>query len=465
MRSQTKKPSPAAAQNVVFSGLYASVRVYTRRHINGCTLQDDNQQNCHCPKWFYVSPRGAEPRRKSAGTGNFTEACDEARRVLKGFEPVDPEIQELRKLKQGGSSIAVEDAIERYLTMLAARERAPNYLVCVAGMFRRRRARPTSARGPGRKVLNASLLDFLDGINRTARVPIINVDQISSDMLDAWQATWQTNDLTSKIWRRNVSSFLKWILGRGHIKQLPVFDKGASLVQGNRCGYFTSEEYERIVKTLPFYKAPGLQNYAARLGAFMELGRWAGMAVVDIVHFRPAHHLAANDVLIYRRHKNRRRNVKPAVILLDPMRAARLRSIPLEKGSDPEQPFRFLGMSDALNCALWRDRFQKLCAAAGISEIETEAGTRRKPHPHMLRDSFAIDAITRGVELHNIAKMLGHAKTATTENAYLFWTQQRLDDCVESQRRALARVPKNVDTEKPADRVPSGDTLRPPFMH
>jgi len=462
MRPQAKNRLPATVHNVVFSGLYGSVRVYTRRHINACLLQDDNQQNCGCPKWMYVSPRGAAPYRKSAGTGDFTEACDEARKVLKGFDPVDPEVQELRKLK-GGSSIAVEDAIERYLTMLASRDRAPNYLVCVAGIFRRRRKRPAGL-GPGRKALNVSLLDFLDAMNRTARVQVSSVDQITSDMLDAWQATWRTNDLTSKIWRRNIKSFLTWILGRGHIRQLPVFDKGASLVQGNRCGYFTDEEYDRIVKALPFYKAPGLKNYAARLGAFIELGRWAGMAVTDIVHFRPAHHLAPNDVLTYRRHKNRRKNVKPAVILLDPVRAARFRSIPPEEGSDPDQPFRFLGVKEALNCAIWRDRFQKLCAFAGMREIETEAGTRRKPHPHMLRDTFAIDAITRGVELHNIAKMLGHAKTATTENAYLFWTQQRLDDCVESQRRALARV-KSVETAGAADSVANGDGLGSPFVH
>src|SRR5271154_2914182 len=98
MRSQSKKPPAATAHNVIFSSLHASVRVYTRRHINGCTLQDDNQQNCRCPKWFYVSPRdGGAPYRKSIGTGDFTEACDEARKVLKGF---DPEIREFRRLKK-----------------------------------------------------------------------------------------------------------------------------------------------------------------------------------------------------------------------------------------------------------------------------------------------------------------------------------------------------------------------------
>jgi len=98
MRSQPKKPPVAAARNVVFSSLHASVRIYTRRHINGCPLQDDNEQNCGCPKWMYVSPRdGGALYRKSIGTGDFAEACDEARKVLKGF---DPEIQELRRLKR-----------------------------------------------------------------------------------------------------------------------------------------------------------------------------------------------------------------------------------------------------------------------------------------------------------------------------------------------------------------------------
>ena len=58
----------------------------------------------------------------------------------------------------------------------------------------------------------------------------------------------------------------------------------------------------------------------------------------------------------------------------------------------------------------------------------------------MLRDTFAIDAISRGVSLENVAKMLGHATVQMTQHSYLFWITKRLDYCIEDQRTALTRL-------------------------
>jgi integrase len=190
----------------------------------------------------------------------------------------------------------------------------------------------------------------------------------------------------------------------------------------------------------------------------MDLGRWAGMAVCDIVRFSPALNLGANNVLTYRR----RKSTQMAHVLLDPAVAARLRSIPAEKGSSPDRPFHFPGSRDAGNRQLWRLRFQTLCRFAGITACETEVGVR-SPHPHMLRDSFAIDAISRGVSLENVAKMLGHATIDMTQRSYLFWIQKRIDHCIEDQRAALARMqtPAPSAAAEQDVRIP----LRPTLVH
>lgn len=127
-----------------------------------------------------------------------------------------------------------------------------------------------------------------------------------------------------------------------------------------------------------------------------------------------------------------------ASVLLAPEVAARLRSIPPEDGSDPERPFRFEGRV-AVNCQRWRARFKALCTFAGVTEIETEDGRKIEPHPHALRDSCAIDALLRGVSLENVARMLGHTNTQMTQRSYVFWIKQRVDHCIEDQRRALER--------------------------
>jgi integrase len=439
MRSRQSQPLPSP-QRTVFSGQYGTVRVYTRRHIRGCLLTSPDQQHCPCPKWIYCYPRGGKPRQESAMTPSFTEACEKAQKMLKGF---DPEIQAARAIVSPTSeAITIQAAFDRYLALLRSRKLDADYLGgIVLPVFARRAPRPLQPCGKprGRRVLNMSLLDFIDFTNRTAAVPILRLEQVSSDLLDRWTEHWESNDMTSKQWRTTATAFFKWALNHGHLIRLPVFDRGERIKQGNRCGYFTDEEQQRILAALPFYKSltrPLPANYHARLRCFFDLGRWAGMAGCDIVLFNPKKNLGANNVITY----TRRKTEQIAVIVIAPAIAARLRAIPLEPGCSAEQPFRFRDLTEDRSRGIWRDRFQKLCESAGITEIETEIGTRRRPHPHMLRDTFAIDAITRRVDITNVAKMLGHATTEMTQRAYLFWIKKRMDYCIEDQRAALARV-------------------------
>jgi integrase len=125
---------------------------------------------------------------------------------------------------------------------------------------------------------------------------------------------------------------------------------------------------------------------------------------------------------------------------MDAARAVRLRSIPPEPDSDPEQPFLFPAIGADKSKELWRYRFQQLCEFAGITEIETELGVRRRPHPHMLRDTFAIDAISRGANIRSVSRMMGHANSLITERVYLMWVEKVDRHCIEDQRAALARV-------------------------
>jgi integrase len=420
-----KKPKP---QKTEFHSIYGSVHVYVRRHINGCELRDPNETRCSCPKWLYSKPRGAKAVQRAAGTPSFTEACAEAQRILKGF---DPEIAMAREKNEPVPGIAIEAAIGLYKTSL--RERSANYIRNCMMPLKRRKPREYE----NGRALNLSLLDWLDRTNAAAREPVLRVEQLTSDHLDQWAATWRSNDQTTHIWRGNVETFLKWCGLHDHLVKQPVFRERHCVRGGNRCGYFADAEIATLRAALPFYRMDGRslpENYAARLGAFIDLGRWGGLSLVDIVHFSPRINLTANGVLTYRRHKNG----QVATVALDPTVAGRLRSIPLEEGCDPERPFRSRGTLNR-DCRVWRDRFQALCKFAGIPEVEIENGTRIPAHPHCLRDSFAVSAITHGVAIENVARALGHATVGTTQKHYLFWMKQREDFCVADQRAGLAR--------------------------
>lgn len=430
-RSHSKNPAPSRFE---LTNQFGTVRVYTRRHINGCQLSTPDHNHCSCPKWIYSKARGGRAAQKTANTPSFAEACGQAQKILRGF---DPEISEARAITSPAPGISLEDALTRYYSVLRGRKLDPDYLGGVIyPVFDRRKPRPNDR---GRRAVNLPLLDYLDSINRGVAEPTTRVEQITGPLLDDWVAAWQTNDLSSKQWRTVATSFFRWAVNRGYCQKVPVFGEGMKIKAGNRCGYFTDAQFQRILAALPFYKPKrGLfpANYPERLGAMIDLGRWAGMAGCDIVRFSPRENLGANNVLNYRRLKTQ----QMAVVLLDPFVAARLRSIPSEPGSLPDQPFRFADCKEGRSRGIWRDRFQKLCDFADVGEIETEIGTVRRAHPHMLRDTFAIDAITRGVSLENVAKMLGHATVEMTQRSYLFWIAKRLDYCIEDQRAALTRV-------------------------
>jgi integrase len=429
MRSQPRS-KPDQPNRTVFQSVHGVVRIYTRRHINGCPLTSPDQQNCQCPKWLYQKPKGGKAKQTAAGTPSFTEACELAQRILKGF---DPEIAQARarSIDREPVSPSVEDAVEQYLKGVRSRNVTAGYLRGLGSVFLRRNAHGNRN---GKRDKNISLLDFLD---RRSPGACHRMSEITIDLADDWAANWQANDLGARTWRYQARSFFRWGLDRGYLRRLP-FGGRRKVKAGNRCGYFNQEQYAKLVGTLPFYRWRGMpEHYAERLGAFCDLGRWGGMGIVDIVNFDPADSVdAQSNILTYRRHKTR----VVAAVLLPAEVAARLRAIPAEQGSLARQPLRFAGMTEETNKSLWRDRFQKLCFKAGITEIKTEVGTVRKPHPHMLRDTCAIHAIENGATSNEIAQMLGHTSSQMTEKSYVFWTQKRTAASIENQRATLARM-------------------------
>ena len=438
-----KKPKP---QKTEFESKHGTVIVYTRRHLrrNGCKLRNPHSNLCGCPKWLYLKPKGGRATQRSAGTPSYTEACAEAQCVLDSFNPLLAKALEITEPKPG---ITIEACLDLYEASLQQPSRAldAQYVKNCLAPFRRRKAGEYQKK----RTKNLTLLDFIDRENVAARVPITRVEQVTSDVLDQWAAGWKTNDLSSQLWRSYVTMFMSWCMTWNHIAKQPEFRERLRIRPGNRCGAFSDEQIARLRAAAPFYRTTNghmPENFAARILAFVDLGRWAGMAVADIVNFSPRLNLGGNNVLSYARVKNGQH----AAVLLDPQVAARLRSIPPENGSDSDRPFRLSGTPVA-NRAVWRERFKALCAFAGVTNVETENGAHIPAHPHALRDSFAVDAIVRGVDLANVSRMLGHSTTAMTEKKYLPWLKRREDHSIEDQRRALARAqapePASAPTE------------------
>jgi integrase len=158
------------------------------------------------------------------------------------------------------------------------------------------------------------------------------------------------------------------------------------------------------------------------------------MDLTDAVQYRPES-IDKDGVLRYRRQKTK----QLATVPLPEHLIVLLRDIPLERDSvGSSQPFRQTDCTVNSDTRTWARRLETLFALAGIAEVRTDQRTRT-PHAKMLRDTFAVSHLRHGAKLHTVAKMLGHARTATTEQAYLPWVKELEQAHFEDARKSLAQ--------------------------
>jgi len=72
--------------------------------------------------------------------------------------------------------------------------------------------------------------------------------------------------------------------------------------------------------------------------------------------------------------------------------------------------------------ANYRNRhFRKLCTTAGIAPAVKADGTSRPRTPKDLRDTFASQLLTAGVQLGYVSRQLGHSDVSVTARHYARW--------------------------------------------
>lgn len=81
---------------------------------------------------------------------------------------------------------------------------------------------------------------------------------------------------------------------------------------------------------------------------------------------------------------------------------------------------------------------KKIFKAAGIPEA----------HPHMLRDTFAVEMLLAGVSLQEVSVLLGHSSVKITEKHYKPWVKARQEQLQQSVRKPW--LPDPLLTKDPA---------------
>ena len=448
MENESKTPA-GAVDSAPVSFTRRTVKVIVRHSAkcrNKTTCKEKNCdggnecKHCNCPKSLLVYDGGGPGTNKriSAKTRNWKEAETLA---TKWREKWDPRLRKLEQLEAENErkAVRIEEAVALYCADLAARL-GDNGTVAMARSLLGHINPQTKAVSS-----NGHLFNWLDKINQK-RPPdqrIMYIGQITPAELTAWRASWKFgSDLTAAQRWTVVKGFFAFCEAQGWIDDSPARKlKRITVAKGNRTAIFSDEQYQAILDAVPLYdpeNTPAVTRKAwqQRLTAFVELLRWSGMALIDAIQFRPEM-LDAEGVLRYRRQKTG----VLATVPLPPHVVVLLRDIPLERDSvGSAMPFRTKDTAIASDTRKAEHRLQALFNLAGIKEVTTEQGRTRKPHPHMLRDTFAVWHLRHGARIHTVAKMLGHSKTTTTEKAYLPWVKELEEAHIADARRSLAHV-------------------------
>jgi integrase len=201
---------------------------------------------------------------------------------------------------------------------------------------------------------------------------------------------------------------------------------GRIKVQPTQTGYFHPGEYEEIIRaTYAYVDGPGNRpSGSPRIRALAELMRWTGLRIRDAVTLR-RDRLGFDattgmwSVMVYQK-----KTGDPVYCPIPPDVAHALNGlVPTQKRNTNETYFFWTGAGKPIVAVSnWRRSFGRVFAIANLKEPD---GTPKRCHPHMFRDTFAVESLLSGMRLEEVSVILGHSSIKITERHYMPWVRAR----------------------------------------
>jgi integrase len=162
----------------------------------------------------------------------------------------------------------------------------------------------------------------------------------------------------------------------------------------------------------------GRTGYSAEPHTFrllLDLMLATGMRVGDAVRFDPKV-LRRGDCLWIYPHIQQKRRKGERLKTIEAYISDNLKSsIDACAWLSPDRPFMYgSGAPNRLGTEVWK-RMQTIGSRCGVGDCR----------PHRLRDTFAVRALLRGMQLEDVSRLLGHSSVKVTEAYYAKWVTSR----------------------------------------
>jgi integrase len=248
------------------------------------------------------------------------------------------------------------------------------------------------------------------------------------DVIREFRTTWQNSSVTKSKKQDRLVTFFGFCERNGWITRNPITGRnlGKIKVVVRPTDYFNTDEMERILDACQRYRGDRWSNDPSagrRLRALTLLMRWTGLRIGDAIALK-RDRLAKTDrdhdaIFLYMQ-----KTGEPVYCLIPPSLAEELRNVP--QGVQPHPDYFFWSGNGLVKSAVadWQRSYKKLFKLAGIT---------KRAHPHMFRDTFAVEFLLSGIPLDKVSVLLGHSSVKITEKHYKPWVralQHQLEDDV-----------------------------------
>ena len=426
--------------------------VFTR-HSTSCRFSRDRAcRRCNCPKWVGGQINGYYFR-QSAKTRQWAEAeevrvkLEEA--LVKGLPPfgtavatgsappiptpADPpptsrtEVPEPRVPKPR-PRVTVAQAVEAYLADAVSRSVETSTLKKLETIFRKQFLAWTRVEG----------IEYLD--------------ELELDTLLNFRNTWEDGPLAKQKKQSRVIGFFWACVRRRYLTENPAIGLGKIKVVQIPTDYFPPDEFERIVAATYIRRGDrgggDVKANQTRLRTMTLLMRWSGLRIRDAVTLE-RHRLNGDSLLLYQA-----KTGTPVYVPLPPHVVEALESIPPGPKPNPRY-FFWSGNGDPKSAvADWQRSYRRLFKTA---DIRTADGEKKRCHPHMFRDTFAVEMLLAGVPIDQVSLLLGHASVKITEKSYAPFVKARQLQLQESVRNAWNAATGNGPQNTPPTSATSGN--------
>jgi integrase/recombinase XerC len=275
-----------------------------------------------------------------------------------------------------------------------------------------------AASAKGRELAGATLSKYRTLLGRLEQFcqehSLSALDSLTTEHLRWFKGTWSTGPRATGNNISRLRAFFRFCIDNEWLLRNPALPlRGPKHVRDKQKLPFASEEMAAILAAA---EKIAIEDECADLVALILLMRHTGLRISDAT-FLKADRVFNGQLQLYTQKTGSWVSIPLVPELLDRLRAVQ----PKTAG------YLFISGSTRLETvtALWRRKIQRVFKLAGI------AGG----HCHRFRHTFAVDLLSKGVDIKTVSLLLGHSSVTITEKFYAAWITSRQQALSEQLKR------------------------------